>query len=63
MLEGLGGSQGDVSRFVLRLEQLDLFRSVKLLDTSREAFADRHVVAFRLECVIDPMLEDEEERS
>jgi Tfp pilus assembly protein PilN len=50
---GLGQSQAAVSRFVLRLEQISLFRSVKLQDTRREPFLDGHAITFRVECVLD----------
>jgi Tfp pilus assembly protein PilN len=50
---GLGQSQAAVSRFVLRLEEISLFRSVKLLDTRREPFLDGHAITFRVECVLD----------
>jgi Tfp pilus assembly protein PilN len=50
---GLGESQAAVSRFVLRLEEISLFRSVKLLDTRREPFLAGHAIAFRVECVLD----------
>lgn len=50
---GLGQSQAAVSRFVLRLEEISLFRSVKLRDTRREPFLADHAIAFRVECVLD----------
>jgi Tfp pilus assembly protein PilN len=50
---GLGQSQAAVSRFVLRLEEIPLFRSVKLLDTRREPFLAGHAITFRVECVLD----------
>jgi Tfp pilus assembly protein PilN len=50
---GLGQSQAAVSRFVLRLEEISLFRSVKLLDMRREPFLAGHAFAFRVECVLD----------
>ncbi len=50
---GLGQSQADVSRFILRLEEIPLFRSVKLIDTRREPFLSGHAVAFGVECVLD----------
>jgi Tfp pilus assembly protein PilN len=50
---GLGESQAAVSRFVLRLEETPMFRSVKLLDTRREPFLAGHATAFRVECVLD----------
>ncbi len=52
-LAGLGQSQTAVSRFVLRLEQSSLFRSVKLLDTRREPFFTGHATAFRVECELE----------
>ncbi|MHC4211443.1 MAG: PilN domain-containing protein [Planctomycetota bacterium] len=50
---GFGQSQAAVSRFVLRLEAISLFRSVKLQDTRREPFLADHAIAFRVECVLD----------
>lgn len=50
---GLGESQAAVSKFVLRLEQTSLFRSVKLLDTRREPFLTGHATAFRVECELE----------
>jgi hypothetical protein len=50
---GLGLSQGAVSRFVLRLEEISLFRSVKLMDTRRESFMTGHAIGFRVECILD----------
>ncbi|MHC4218116.1 MAG: PilN domain-containing protein [Planctomycetota bacterium] len=50
---GLGESQAAVSRFVLRLEEISLFRSVMLRDTRRESFLAGHAIAFRVECVLD----------
>ncbi len=51
-LAGVGINQAAVSRFVLRLEATGLFRQVKLLETSREAFAGREAVGFRVECAL-----------
>lgn len=50
---GLGLSQKDVSEFVLRLEDLQLFNQVKLVDTKREPFLDGHAIAFNLICIIN----------
>lgn len=50
---GLGHSQAAVSRFVLRLEETALFRSVTLLDTRREPFLAGYAITFRVECVLD----------
>ena len=49
---GLAQSQADVSRFVLRLEEISLFESVKLVDARREPFLDGHAVRFGIECVL-----------
>ena len=50
---GLGQSQADVSQFLLRLEQVPLIRSAKLINTRREPFLRDTVVAFGVECVVD----------
>jgi Tfp pilus assembly protein PilN len=49
-LSGVGQSQLAVSQHVLRLEQTGLFSKVTLLDTSREAYVNSNVIAFRLQC-------------
>lgn len=51
-LSGFGRSQTAVSKFVLRLEKIDLFSEVKLTKSSREPFIDGPAVAFRIECSI-----------
>lgn len=50
---GLGLSQQDVSKFVLRLEQLEIFDQVKLVETRREPFLDGQAIAFNLTCFIN----------
>ncbi|WP_241180012.1 PilN domain-containing protein [Humisphaera borealis] len=49
---GLGASQAAVSQFALRLEGTGLFGRVTLLDTTREPFADKQLVSFRIECTL-----------
>jgi len=51
-LRGYGRSQAAVAKFVLRLEQTGLFRQVKTIKTTREAFLNAEAVAFRLECLL-----------
>ena len=41
------------NKFVLRLEQTGLFSKVSLLDTAREPFFDKNLIAFRLECALN----------
>ena len=43
------------NRFVLRLEQAGLFSKVSLLDTAREPFFDKNLIAFRLECALNQL--------
>ncbi len=50
-LIGLGLSQQAVSEFVLRLEEMTLFRQVKLIETRREPYLESEAIAFRIECV------------
>ena len=52
-LTGLGRTQQVVSEFVLRLEQMPLFKQIRLVDTRREPFLNLHAVVFRIECVLD----------
>ena len=47
---GYGRMQADVSRFVLSLEKVKLFRKIKLLGSNRERFYNTEAVAFRVEC-------------
>lgn len=54
-ISGLSSSQTAVSQFALRLEATGLFGRVSLLDTTREPFAGKQLVAFRIECTLaDP---------
>ncbi len=50
LIAGLGLSQQDVSEYVLRLEQLELFNQVKLVETRREPFLDSQAIAFHIQC-------------
>ena len=50
-LIGLGISQQAVSEFVLRLEEMTLFRQVKLIETRREPYLESDAIAFRLVCI------------
>ena len=50
-LIGLGLSQQAVSEFVLRLEEMTLFRQVKLIETRREPYLESEAIAFRIVCV------------
>jgi len=52
-LGGLGRSQGTVTQFVLRMDEIRLFKKVKLQDTRREPFGDGHAIAFRVVCLLD----------
>ena len=49
---GFGRTQTSVSRFVLRIEQCDLFRNVRLVKTNRQPFLSGQAVAFSIECQI-----------
>ena len=53
-LGGLGRSQNTVTQFVLRMDEIPLFKKVKLQDTRREPFGNGHAVAFRIVCLLDP---------
>lgn len=52
-ISGLGLNQQAVSEYVLRIEQLDLFSLVKLVETRREPFLDSQAIAFSLRCIFD----------
>lgn len=54
---GLGRSQLAVSQFVLRLENLGLFSSVRLVETRREPFLNSEAIAFRISCAVDEKAE------
>jgi len=51
-LSGFGRTQTSVSRFVLRLEELELLDEVKLMRSNRQAFLGGEAVAFRIDCSI-----------
>lgn len=51
-LRGFGRSQADVSQFSLRLESLELFAAVRVLQTRREPFGAGHAIAFEFDCII-----------
>lgn len=50
---GLGLSQQAVSEYVLRLERLEVFSQVKLIETRREPFLDGQAIAFHLQCIFN----------
>ena len=50
---GMALDHASANRFVLRLEQTRLFSRVSLLDTAREPFFDKNLIAFRLECALN----------
>ncbi|MCP3904439.1 MAG: hypothetical protein GY715_12495 [Planctomycetes bacterium] len=52
-LGGLGRSQNTVTQFVLRMDEIPLFRKVHLQDTRREPFGEGHAIAFRVVCMLD----------
>lgn len=51
-LSGYGRTQTAVSQFVLRLERMRIFDSVRLINSYREAFLNNEAVAFSIECSI-----------
>ena len=51
-LAGFGRTQSSVSHLLLRLEKVDLFQSVRLVNSYRQAFLGDHAVAFTIECRI-----------
>jgi len=51
-LSGLGRTQTAVSKFVLRLEHIDLFSEVRLTKSNRRPFLGGEAVAFRIDCSI-----------
>jgi len=51
-LSGFGRTQTDVSQFLLRLEQVGLFRTVRLMQSDRAKFLDGEAVVFRVECTV-----------
>jgi Tfp pilus assembly protein PilN len=50
-VSGIGRTQQSISRFILRLEQTALFRSVTLIKTQRQQFLTDFGVAFEVRCV------------
>jgi len=53
-LSGFAQTTPDVSRFILRLEQMELFDKVTLTRTNREPFLEDQAIAFEVHCVIHP---------
>lgn len=49
-LRGYGQTQEAVSQFVLRLEEIGLFDSVRLASSKRQAFLETEAVFFDIEC-------------
>jgi hypothetical protein len=58
-VNGIGREQSHVTDLLLRLEDIDLFRDVKLNDTRREAFLDGFAVSFRIGFQLDSELDSE----
>lgn len=53
-LTGYAKTTPDVSRFVLRLEQMSLFDKVTLVSTQRESFLSSQAIAFEAKCMMAP---------
>jgi Tfp pilus assembly protein PilN len=51
-LSGFGRTQTSVSQFVLRLERMQMFDKVELVNSRRKAFLSGKAVAFSIECSI-----------
>ena len=51
-ISGFGQTQTGVSRFVLRLEHIELFDEVRLMKSDRQPFLTGEAVAFNIECSI-----------
>ena len=51
-LSGFGRTQTSVSQFVLRLEQMEMFDSVELVNSRRQSFLNTEAVVFNIECSI-----------
>jgi len=49
-VSGFGRTQSSVSQFVLGLERAQIFDSVRLIDSNRQAFLNGEAVAFSIEC-------------
>ncbi len=52
-LSGLGESQDAVSSFAIAMENLGLFKIVRILESRRQANNGREAFAFRLECRLE----------
>lgn len=53
-ISGYAKSTPDVSKFVLRLEQMSLFDKVSLTRTNREPYLNDKAISFAAVCVLDP---------
>lgn len=51
-LRGLGKTQQAVAGFVLALERLGVFESVRLMQTAQQVYQETEAVSFRAECVL-----------
>jgi len=51
-LSGFGRTQTSASQFVLRLEQMEMFDTVELVNSRRQKFFDGEAVVFKIECRI-----------
>jgi Tfp pilus assembly protein PilN len=51
-LSGFGRTQSSVSQFVLGLERTQVFESVRLINSYRQAFLEGQAIAFSIECRI-----------
>lgn len=51
-LSGFGRTQTSASQFVLRLEQMEMFDAVELVNSRRQRFFDGEAVVFKIECRI-----------
>jgi len=51
-LSGFGRTQTSVAQFVLRLERMEMFDSVELVNSRRQSFLDNEAVTFNIECRI-----------
>ena len=51
-LNGFGRTQTSASQFVLRLEQMEMFDTVELVNSRRQNFMDGEAVVFKIECRI-----------
>ncbi len=53
-LSGYAQTAPDMSKFVLRLEEMGLFERVKLTRTNREPFLKSQAIAFEVKCSMPP---------